>query len=188
MKHVIPMMTLCFLIIFTGCLVTSIHPFYTENSIVFDATLMGQWTGENESESLTFIRQGEKKYRMFLKEEKDTLEFKAILFKVQEYLFLDLYPLSTQLDDDTFSGMHYLPLHSILLVKQIAPTLQLSSFNHQWLQDQIQSDSLCIAHETVGDRIILTASSNELQQFIISHVQTEGAFERINTFTRKTDL
>lgn len=186
MKHFITILLLCFLIIFTGCLVTSIHPFYTEDVLVFDTDLVGQWIGENESESLAFIQQGWKKYRMFLKEEEDTLEFEANLFKLQEHLFLDLYPLSTQWDDDSFSGMHYLPLHSILLVKQMKPALQLSSLNHQWLNNYIQSDSSCIAHETVGDRIILTAPSNELQQFLISHIDTEGAFERINTFTRKT--
>lgn len=188
MKYLIRILPFCLGLIFTGCLVTSMHPFYSEDIVVFDPNLVGEWIGENENESLMFIQQKEKEYRMFLKEEEDTLEFQTYLFKIQEQLFLDLYPLSTRLDEDTFSGMHYLSLHSILLVKQIEPTLQLINLNYQWLKDQIQSDPSCIAHETVGDRIILTASSKELQRFIIGHVQTEGAFETINTFTRKTDL
>ena len=187
MKQMIKILPLCLLIIFTGCLITSIHPFFTEDVLVFDPSLVGEWIGEEENENFIFIKNGEKQYKMLLNEETDTTEFTVHLIKLQNHLFLDLYPHSSEKEDETLYQMHYIPFHSIVLLKQSDSTLQLSSLNHSWMKDQIHSDPTCIAHQMIDDRITLTASSKELQQFLINHVQTEGAFEPINTFTRKTD-
>ncbi len=187
MKRFIKILPICLLTIFTGCIVTSIHPLYTEDVTIFDTNLIGEWIGENEDGGPVFIQDGEKKYKLFLKEEKDTLQFEVHLVKLQEHLFLDLFPLSPEKDNDTFWGMHILALHSIIFVKQIEPTLQLAPLNQQWLKDQIKNDPACIAHEIVRDRIILTASSKDLQKFVINHVQTQGAFDAVDTFTHKNN-
>jgi hypothetical protein len=185
MKPLFKILPVCLLLIFAGCIVTSIHPFYTEDVTIFDKNLVGEWIGEDEDGSLIFTQDGEKKYKLFLKEEEDTLRFEVHLFKLQNRLFLDLYPQSREKDDETFWGLHFLALHSILFVKQIEPALQLAPLGQQWLKNQIKSDSLCIAHETIGDRLILTASSKELQNFIINRIQTEDAFDTIDTYHRK---
>ena len=186
MKHFIKILPICLLTIFAGCIVTSIHPFYTEDVTIFNENLVGEWTGENGDGSLIFSQDGEKKYKLILKEEKDTLRFEAHLIKLREHLFLDLYPLSSEKDDETFWGLHFLPLHSIFFVKQIEPTLQLAPLGQQWLKNQIKNDSLCIAHEIVGDRIILTASSKDLQKFVTSHVQAEDVVDGMETYIRKS--
>jgi hypothetical protein len=186
MKRFIKILPICLLTIFAGCIVTSIHPFYTEDVVVFDPSLLGEWVVENEEGGLTFVQDGENQYKMILKEEKDTIEFDVHLVKLQDRLFLDLYPSSSEKDEETFFGFHFLSLHSILLIKQIEPTLQLAPMSQQWLRNEIQNDPSCIAHEIVGDRILLTSSSQELQKFVAAHVQTEGAFETADEFTRKT--
>ena len=186
MKRFIKILAICFLTIFTGCIVTSIHPFYTENVIISDADLVGEWTKEDGEGSLIFTQDGEKKYKLILQEENDTLRFEVHLFKLQQQLFLDLYPLSSEKEDETFWGLHFLPLHSILFVKQIEPTFQFASLGQQWLKNQIKNDSLCVAHETVGDRIILTASSKDLQKFLVSHFQVEDVSDEMETYIRKS--
>jgi len=56
------------LIMFNGCIVTSINPLYTEDDIVFDEALIGSWTdgddGEDGDELWTFEKGEKNGYRL----------------------------------------------------------------------------------------------------------------------------
>ncbi|MDZ7363800.1 MAG: hypothetical protein ONB46_24255 [candidate division KSB1 bacterium] len=73
-----------------------------------------------------------------------------------------------------------------LLVSQIEPALQLSSLEMDWLKKFIEKNPKVIRHEKINGDILLTASTPELQKFLLAHVKTEGAFGSASNLIRQT--
>ena len=68
-------------------------------------------------------------------------------------------------------------VHNIL-VEQIEPTLRIRTMDMEWLDDFLVENPEAIAHDTIeeGTRLIFTASTEELQAFMLEHIDTEGAY------------
>jgi len=170
-----------------GCIPTSIHPLYSEKDLVFEPLLVGIWKEKDESkENWRFEKAGEKEYRLITTEENGANgEFKVHALKLGGTLFLDLFPDGCGVKESNCSGYyqaHVQPMHSFLKVSQLEPTtLQLSSMNLKWLTEFLKENPQAIHHETLGGekddpQIILTASTTELQAFVMKHLKTPDAF------------
>ncbi|HKS38638.1 MAG TPA: hypothetical protein VJW76_15705, partial [Verrucomicrobiae bacterium] len=158
----------------------SLNPLYTDKDLLFEKALVGVWVENDDSrEAWAFERRGEKGYKLAYTVDGKTGEFEAYLLKLGETLFLDLYP-----DDEGFKEMnrndfyksHFLPAHTFAKVTQIEPTLQMAFLNPDWLKELVEQNPKAIRHEKNGDRIVLTASTKELQEFVLAHARTKNAF------------
>jgi hypothetical protein len=165
----------------TGCFVLSVHPLYFENDLVFESGLVGTW-GEKEHEKdldelWIFKKSGNKSYRLIVKE-KDVGEgmFEAHLLKLGEHLFLDLYPEEPETGSE-FYNMHVIPAHSFMRVSLEGHVLRLAFFDLDWLKKNIEQGNVNIKHERREDMIVLTASTEELQEFVLKHVEEAFKFE-----------
>ena len=61
-------------------------------------------------------------------------------------------------------------------VEQIEPTLQMQWMDFNKIKSLLKNDPNLLKHEIVEDRIVLTASPEELQDFIKKHANDEGFF------------
>lgn len=52
------------LFILSGCGVSSIHPLYTEQDVIFDPALLGDWTDKDSKGTSTFTKSGDKVYNL----------------------------------------------------------------------------------------------------------------------------
>lgn len=169
-----------------GCIPTSIHPLYTEKDLVFDPALVGVWSEKEDSkETRSFEKLGDKGYRLVIREaDGKTGEFQAHLLKLGDTLFLDLFPDQMAMEESNRDGYyqaHLQPMHSFLKVSRIEPTLEMAPLNLVWLATFLKENPSAIRHEVVGrdkeDRqIILTASTRDLQAFMLKHRNTPDAF------------
>ena len=159
-----------------GC-VPSLHPLYTADTIIYDVALLGNWA-ESDSEGRWEFRQGgEKSYRLTVTDDSgEQGEFEVHLVQIGDARFLDLFPESPQLPGNEYYQMHLLPVHSFILVSQLQPTLQLALLQPTWLKRFLAENPQAVKHEIVDGDILFTASPHELQQFLLAHVKTEGAF------------
>jgi hypothetical protein len=89
--------------------------------------------------------------------------------RLETFLFLDLYPKGT---DDSFS----IPAHVFLRVSIEGDTLRAGLLDPEWLGKAVEQKKVAIPNVLAGDRIILTASTKELQEFVIWHALDEEAF------------
>ena len=82
----------------SGCIV-SLHPLYTEEDIIFEPDLIGQWSEGEGKGTWEFQKVWDNKYKL-VHTDKEGKEgrFLAILLKVKDQIFLDLQPLHR--DDD----------------------------------------------------------------------------------------
>src|SRR5438445_2919029 len=83
-------------LLLTGCVVTSVYPFYTEKDLVFDAALLGDWvSADDEAKPGEFMRIekfGGQGYRVtaFTADATNSVDFH--LFRLGKNLLLDSCP------------------------------------------------------------------------------------------------
>lgn len=162
-----------------GCLVTSVAPFYTAKDLVFETALVGDWVenGKDADHDVwKFERSGERAYRFTLIEEREASVMEAHAFKLQGHLFLDI----ASIDRD----VGVIPPHFLLKVSSVTPMLRMSRLDPDWLRNFLTADPAAIPHHLVrsGDkaddlRVVLTASTPDLQKFVLKHLDTAGAWK-----------
>lgn len=171
--------------------IPSVNPFYTDRDVVFDARLLGEWQ-EKESdqpEVWSFEQAEDKAYKLTTTDKEGKQgEFKVHLFKLKRDYFLDLVPsecnyATNQADLVAFAMF---PGHLLLRVPQLGPELQLAGLDYDWLQKHLETNPKALAHHKEGDRVVLTADTKALQQFVLKHLGEDELFEKPGVMVRKT--
>ena len=167
-----------------GC-VPSLHPLYTEKELILEEELSGLWSEEKQIWKFE-ANEGEKSYELtVLDEDLKSGKFIAHLVKLDDSLFLDLFPGELELQANNFYKIHLLPAHTFLKVDQIKPTLEMRIMNHEELQKMLKDDPNLLKHEIIKDnRLILTASTKELQQFMKKYGKHKDLFGDAVEFKR----
>lgn len=163
-----------------GCL-PSVNPLYTEKDLSYDAALVGLWSeNEDADESWTFEKKDDTSYRLVIRNGEKTSPFVAHLVKLGDHRFLDVCPDGSGLDDlkceDTYKAT-LIPGHLFFKVVEIEPVLRMGMLNPDWLEKLLKQEPQAIRHRESDDEgLVLTASTQELQAFVLKHVNTEGAW------------
>ncbi len=126
-----------------------------------------------------------------------TATYQAYLVKVGDSLFLDLFPgelqtpeVNVKSDDESqqspedeagsnvqmLSLVHYVPSHSIWRVRLNGDELELALLGEDWVTQQVQEKTLGLRCETAQDVTVLTASTEELREFLLKHADDDKAF------------
>ena len=180
MKKQMLMLTGIVTVLLTGCIVTSIHPFYTSKDVVFEAALLGHWTNTSSDERWTFQKEGSDAYHLvYVSEEGKTNILTAHFFKLGSQAYLDFF--SAESDCPVMPPA--VPSHLLLRVNQLAPTVRLLPLKHDWLKAALEKDPKLLRHAMIGDkpddqRVVLTAETAELQQFLRAHVDSPEAWDQ----------
>ncbi len=188
---------LCALIavIVSSCLVKSLHPFYKEKDVVFKKELIGTWV-DQESGKWTISQAKIKKegsgilgsstvdsllnyYTVTLTDKDGVSEFTTHLFKLNNQLFVDFFPEEISIMDLT--SFHLVRTHSIAKIEVFGDSIKLKWFNEIWLANLFKNNKIRISHETISEKdkdesYVLTASTDELQKFIIKYGNDPNAF------------
>lgn len=161
---------------FAAC-VPSIHPLYTDKDLVFKDGLLGTWIDE-DSLSWAFQKEGDKAYKLTLTNDEwaQPAVFDVYLVQLKDYLFLDMYPHETGIDNDWLK-FHLIPAHTFWTVRLEEGMLKLGVLNYKWLDEELSKRWTRLAHERVDDMIIMTAPTKKLQKFFLKHADDPEAFE-----------
>ena len=179
--------------VMVGCYVPSIHPLYTNQDLIFNPDLVGQWVESEKGKSQwMFAKKEEKSYALRItQEDKKVFVFTARLLKVGAYHYLDLFPDTEDDTNDDFLLKSMLPVHSFLRIKQLTPTLEVEIMNTTWLTDFLKSNPDAVKHEAMlfGEKdeplTVLTEKPKELQAFLAKHEKTEKVWNALNSLTKK---
>lgn len=158
-----------------GC-VPSLHQLYTDKDLVFDEKLLGAWADDDTR--WTFQKGADpNSYKLAVTDDEGKGEFVAHLVKIDDMLFLDLFPEEPKLEQSNdFYKMHLVGVHTFIKVEQIAPILKMRIMNPEKIEKMLENDPNVLKHEKVEDRIILTASPKELQRFMRKYANVEDVF------------
>jgi hypothetical protein len=172
-------LSLMFLIL-NGCVVKSLFPFYTLNSIYFENKIIGDWkNGDNENwhvlpfqdallkeankkdsselddDELDLYDKYKKGYLVYLEKDSTTTLFLAIPFKINNQLFLDFTPIevkeSNGINGNNMYEMHLIETHTLAKVDIISPNeISIKWFSSKKLEDLFRENKIKIKHEKVG--------------------------------------
>lgn len=165
-----------------GCIpVMSLHPLYTEEDVVFEANLIGTWVDDPDKPNTTweFIRTGteEKTYKLVYSDNDGKKgSFVVHMVKLENRLFLDVFPdqfPSEQQDWEkmklAYNYFFFEPAHTFIKIDYIEPKLKMRRMVEDDMKELLKEDPNVIKHELVEDKIILTASTKELQAFVLKY-------------------
>ena len=195
------MFSIAFVVSFTmisGCIPPpSLNPIFTDQDIVYDPDLVGEWTAFEEYK-WTFQKGSGDFYQMTTPNDKGIImTYVAYLGKIKDTLYLDIY-----LDEKFISEEHKdltlttIPVHRFLKMKKTGMDWEISMMSYDWFKAYIEENPDAIAiwnsidvdlnlHNSWGPEMIITASTEELQKFLIKCESIKGAFNSDVTSTLK---
>ena len=161
--------------------VVSIHPLFEERDLRFEPLLLGSWSGDNQDEKGTFRKAGEKGYELVItKIEKDP----ATKEEPSESYTVRLVELAGQrfLDwSSRYSRLGSIPGHLFFKFQLDEDVLRLTLLDDTWLEHKVVDQRfLTYAQASCGTQkgpVVLTASTRELQNLVLSHAQDAAVFK-----------
>lgn len=172
-----------------GCVpVVSLHPLYTKENVVFDKKLLGTWVDDPNKGEVTWqfksVDEPKKAYNLVFTDDKGLKgSFVAHLVKLGDDLFLDIFPskMPWDLDDPNESDWPYnalllIPMHTFVKIDSVDPKLKMRLMLETQLKKLLEENPDAIAHVVVEDRPVLTASTKELQAFVLKYADTDKLF------------
>jgi hypothetical protein len=171
-----------------GCVICSLHPLYTDEELIFEEKLIGKWSAED---GIWEFRAGEPNtYQMrVLDEGGKEGRFVAHLVNLKDMTFLDIFPDGEAIGEpQAFYGFHLLPTHTFMKVDQIEPKLQLRVMDYDKVSEMLKENPNLLKHEVVEDRIVLTASTEQLQKFAVEYANEVGVFAEATELARRQPL
>lgn len=186
----------------SSCL-TTLHPLFKPGDVCFDENLLGSWRVDKENDTLTFCRAtaanfeglpeelkklSSKAYELQMGGWEEEQLFLAFLFKIGKNTYLDLYPMvhPKQKPLNSLFMAHYLRTHTVYKVKLDRRGLDMRALNGEFVEELITKNKLRIRHEQqeTGGSLLLTASTDELQQYVLKYGDTDAAFEAVSHYKR----
>jgi hypothetical protein len=194
MKTRIIVITGILAIAISGCLVKSLHPFYKESDVEFNIKLLGNWLDEDSAtwriNPFVFskgLMKGDTTDNSYLVEMFDdstnVSKFNVHLFRLDGKQYLDFTPLREGRYEEMID-IHLIPAHSIAKIDFISDSeVAISWFDEEWLENLFEENRVKISHEVINtpdnnykEEYVLTASTEELQKFIIKYGSEEDAY------------
>ncbi|MBV6474059.1 MAG: hypothetical protein JPMHGGIA_02361 [Saprospiraceae bacterium] len=158
----------------TGC-IPSLNPLYTEKDLVFLPELLGTWTDPKSNEIWTFDKKSKTEYVLTHADSNYRANFRAHLVKIGETIFLDLFPVKQDAGDYLYQ-MHVFPVHTFSKLTTSKDQVTIAMLDLAWLEEGLDSNELAIEHAKANGTTLLTASTEELQAFMLKYANDAAAF------------
>ncbi|MCX7824007.1 MAG: hypothetical protein N2689_00425, partial [Verrucomicrobiae bacterium] len=84
-----------------------------------------------------------------------------------------------------FAKIHMLPVHLFTKISLEGDTLRYATLKFDWVKQLRVDKKLAVRHEVQEDMTILTASTEELQDFLRKHAADPDAFQPPTELKRK---
>jgi hypothetical protein len=181
-----------------GCVpVLSLHPLYMEEDVVPEKKLLGTWVDDPNSPKTTWefanMEEPKNAYKLvFTDEEGKKGSFVARVVKLQDRLFLDVYPSGLPSDvndpaktDWPYNSIFLIPAHTFLKMDAVEPQLKMRLMLESKVKELLTEKPDAVKHTSVGERLVLTAPTKELQAFVLKYADDSRVFTDQITLSRK---
>jgi len=181
------LIAICLLI--AGCYIQSLNPIYDKGTLTFDSGLIGTWySPEDDDEIWIFEEAGENEYTLTGKTNDDgemkEAYFQAFLSKLGSYLFLDIFPKESQTISKIYQA-HLIPVHSFLRFHREGDILITESLDYNLFKVATEKQKKELRYISLEDRTLITASTDEIQEFFVKNAENDSIFQSPDTLYRK---
>lgn len=169
-------------LLFSGCIVQSLHPFFTKDAVTKMSGLVGTW------KRLPLGDEQEPKHPWLFGEETISTrddkggagDLNVTYFKVGESTFVDATAGDTEPGGPSkWWSMHTAPVHTLSKVVLEKDRLEMRRLDYKWLEKAAKSKQVTlpyVEYENSGDRLLFTATSDQWMDFLGKHGENDKAF------------
>lgn len=184
----------------SGCLVSSLHPFYKKEDKFFEESLVASWVDEdsciwtieaNISGGGPFgPERHDSSYIITYYEDQTKSILQGTLFQLNGVDYVDFLPDPGEDHHKAdMSAWHHVPVHTLARVLYNKDSILLYWYGDEWLNELFEQNRIRIKHEEVEsadyDRQLLTADTDELQKFIKKYVNDAKTSEEVEAIFAK---
>ena len=207
MKKIALTTAFALLLIFLSSCLTTLHPIFTEKDLAYDPKLIGTWKIDNQQTdihrvvitnlatessielpgNISSIKQ--KGYLVSYQREHTTERYIAFLARIGNHLYFDYFPADKKEDRkiDEFFEVHFVKMHTSYRVDISKDgSFELTQLDEGYVRKLIDEKKIRISHETdADDNKVITASTKELQQYLLKYGDEPSAYRSDKTIFRK---
>ncbi len=196
--------TLVFII--AGCLpVWSLHPLYDDKHQIFDKKLLGTFIEDtNDANYIWEFKHADEPntYQLIFtgiwKQDPNVFKgwFEVHLIKLNNQFFIDLFPKESpwgNIPEDDMSKIKWywnaffmLPVHTFAKIEFVDSNLKICLTDDDDFKKIMKEEPNSVKYELFDKMPVLTASTKELQSFVIKYANDERLFSNKKTLIRKT--
>lgn len=176
-----------FLVVVQGCIMMNVHPLYrSADDIVFDPWLVGRWSEKDDDKEVwefSAPKEGNTSYLVTISENNEPREIlEGCLVEIDGHQFMDLMPHDFEFnkkDAQTLliNDLLLFPTHTILQIRRSGDNLLMAFVEYEWITDQVEKGTFELPHEVEDDRVLITASSEKLREFVRRYAGDEKVFK-----------
>lgn len=208
MKKIILTTAFALLLIFLSSCLTTLHPIFTEKDLAYDPKLIGTWKTESQGNkgravitnlatenslelpgNISSIKQ--KGYLISYQDENGATSERYIAFlaRIGKHLYFDYFPADKKEDQkiDEFFAVHFVKMHTSYRVEiSNDGSFEISQLDGSYVKSLIDEKKIRISHETdADDNTVITASTQELQQYLLKYGDEPSAYRSDKTIFKK---
>ncbi|MFI5203751.1 MAG: hypothetical protein ACHQF2_04580 [Flavobacteriales bacterium] len=151
-----------------GCVPVSLNPVYTNKNLAFEPGLIGKWSQDSTS-NWTYETNNDSSYHVTYSEKDKRIDFIAHVVRIDKQYYMDLSPTSVT-KENYLDHLLHMPVHAIFKMELEKNQLRLYDMNQSWIENEIKKGKVKLTHvRSEEGMFLITASSEELQQFISKH-------------------
>jgi hypothetical protein len=117
-----------------GCLVVSLSPVYQNDTIGWDATLLGSWQNSEDKSSIEIERGEWKSYRIKYVHPIETGMLTGYLTAIGDDRFLDVMPARGE-----DRGSFLIPVHAVLRLRVDGDRIELTPISYDWMNERLRA-------------------------------------------------
>ncbi len=180
-------------LIMSGCdggygFALSLQPTYTAADLEVDQGVVGSWATTEGDVTFRFEQSEGKEYKVVVTErdgeQVSSAEFEAHLVRLGGCLFVDFLPKGIA-GGGEFYQIHLFRAHSIARIEVSRDTLQMAFFDGGWLEKKIEEKSVDVSYQKTDGTLLLTGTTEEVQDLLFLHANDDGAFPEPITLSRQ---
>ncbi|MBI5686460.1 MAG: hypothetical protein HZC54_15415 [Verrucomicrobia bacterium] len=186
MRQLMLLVTCAVAAVMLGC-VPSLQPLYSEKDPILLASLAGTWVSADSKEKFIFkADEQEIKYEVTCTDQEGgTGKLEARLLRLGKHLFLDTTVSDLPEVKCAYPKCHLLPAHLFTKIEIEGDVLRYATLHFDWIKKGLEQKKITIRHEAVKDMTFLTASTKELQEFVLAHAGEKDAFQEPKELRRQ---
>ncbi|MDA7502220.1 hypothetical protein N8482_02995 [Chitinophagales bacterium] len=188
MKKIVFALSIAFLaLLVESCIIPSFYSLYHEKDLVHPESVMGEWI---TSTSLwTITDDYDDSYILNYKECEDPIrfpenysactmaEFRMHFINLDGVIYANFLPIDYTNTENSLLLAHIRAYNTFAKIEfDTVDELNIYFIDYEWMEEQLENKPSSLAHLKVGNELLLTAKTDELQAFIRTHQDDESMF------------